>query len=116
MNDEFGGPHYDPEMFSHDGKRIVRFHKGGKPPKRRRPPRRHRAPKRKKFKMPHIPIPPPPPPPPPPPSQTSSDVLDADQEARRRAANRTNTGNGTIFGGESGQQSNGLGGNRTILG
>lgn len=39
---------------------------------------------------------------PPPVSQSSGDQFQAAQEAKRRAAGRTNTGRGTLFGGETG--------------
>lgn len=43
---------------------------------------------KKPVKMPEIAVPPPAAAPPPPPSQTGSDVLSAEQEARRQAARR----------------------------
>ena len=44
----------------------------------------------------------PPAPAPPPPMQTSGDIAQAEQEARRNAGQRTNTARGTLFARETG--------------
>ncbi len=57
------------------------------------------------------------PPPPPPPTQTSADISEAEQQARRQALRRTSPGRSTIFAGATGGYKSGaLGGTRTSLG
>jgi acetylornithine deacetylase/succinyl-diaminopimelate desuccinylase-like protein len=53
---------------------------------------------------------------PPPPSQMSSDAVDAAEEARRKAGQRTNSARGTLFAGETGGFKGPLGGKQTLLG
>jgi hypothetical protein len=53
---------------------------------------------------------------PPPPSQMSSDAVDAAEEARRKAGQRTNSARGTLFAGETGGYAGALGGKKTLLG
>lgn len=116
------GPHYEPGLFSPNGK-LIRFHKGGAAPVVNRAAERLQMKllksqlkqSKKGVHMPAIPVPEPTPPSAPPPSQTSSDVLDAEQEARRAAGRRTNNGSGTLFAGNTGGY-RGLGGTRTLLG
>lgn len=56
-------------------------------------------------------------PPPPPPTSSSADVAMAAEDARRKAAKRTNSAKGTLFGGETGGYNpNALGGAKTLLG
>jgi hypothetical protein len=56
-------------------------------------------------------------PPPPAPSQTSADVTEAEQQARRTALRRNSPGRKTIFAGETGgYRPSALGGQKTILG
>jgi hypothetical protein len=55
-------------------------------------------------------------PPPPPAIQTSTDVAQAEEDARRMAAKRTNSARGTLFAGETGGYRSSLGGQRTLLG
>ena len=107
-----------------DGKPSLCRHKGGGRPRRdRRAERLQRQlmreqlrQARRRIRIPDFHVPPPPPPAAPPPSQTSSDVLDAEQQARRRARRRTNANRGTLFAGETGGYSPGLGGGDTLLG
>jgi len=58
------------------------------------------------------------PPAPPPPSGTSADALEASNDAKRRAAQRTNAGRNTLFAGETGGYNSNatLGGAKTLLG
>lgn len=56
----------------------------------------------RKIEIPHVAVPPAPLPPPPPPGASSSDALDAESDARRKALRRTNTGAGTLFAAETG--------------
>lgn len=42
------------------------------------------------------------PPPPPPPQESSQDIALAEEDARRKAAKRTNSARGTLFAGETG--------------
>lgn len=68
----------------------------------------------KPIVLPKIPKPKPTPPPP---TSGSADQFASEDEARRRAAKRTNTLFGTTFAGEtSGYNANSLGGQRTLLG
>jgi len=71
----------------------------------------------KPLEMPMISAPPPAPPPPPPPSATSADAIQAGQDQRRQASQRTNVGRKTLFAGETGGGGNyGGGGMKTLLG
>lgn len=117
------GPHFEPGLIAPCG-RLARFCKGGGAPKVNKKSERLQMKllqeqlkqARRGTRMPEIPVPEPTPPSAPPPSQTSSDVLDAEQEARRAAGRRTNSSNGTLFAGNTGGYRSGLGGNRTLLG
>lgn len=62
------------------------------------------------MEFPEVTPPKPPLPPAPPAGQTSADVAQAEQEARRRALRRTNSARNTLFAGETG------GRQKTLLG
>lgn len=69
------------------------------------------------MEMPEVPIPPPAPPAPPPPSGTSADQIEAGNDAKRKAYQRTNAGRNTLFAGETGgYKAANLGGAKTLLG
>lgn len=70
---------------------------------------------KKPVAVPEIKLPKPLPPPPPPAVQGSADTLEAAQDARRKAARRTNAGRNTLFAGETGGYTK-TGGNKTLLG
>ena len=71
---------------------------------------------KKPLELPKIEQPKPQPPPPPPAVASSSDVAQAEEDARRKAAQRTNAGRGTLFAGETGGYSGALGGRKSLLG
>ncbi len=119
-SDFSGGPAFEPGMVDAQG-RLTRWCKGAKAPQQTSQQKRNErlqevmlrqqiAAAKKPIEMPHIAMPEPAPPAPPPPMATSSDVLQAERDARRMAQKRTNTGRNTIFAGESA-----LGGPRTLL-
>jgi hypothetical protein len=68
---------------------------------------------KKPMEIPQIKVPDPAPPPPPPPSQTGSDVLSAEQEARRQAAKRKGI-QSTLLASKTNM--NALGGAQSLLG
>jgi hypothetical protein len=120
--DFLGGPHFEPDLVFNG--RLTRLCKGAKAPQQtaaqKKAERLQLKLLRQQLKqsaegieMPSIEIPEAPASPPPPPAAVSSDVADAEQEARRKASKRTNFGSGTLFAGETGGY---LGGNKTLLG
>ena len=122
--DCLGGPHFEPDLVFNG--RLTRLCKGAKMPQPTKSQKRQEALSLRLMQqqlkaskqpmgieMPSLEIPQAPPPPPPPPSAMSSDVMDSEQEARRKASKRTNYGSGTIFAGETGGY---LGGQKTLLG
>jgi hypothetical protein len=98
-SDTFGGPYFSRDLFQIPG-RLGRFcGGGGRPPPQTAAQKQTEAlqmelmsaqlaASKNPVKMPEIAVPPPAAAPPPPPSQTGSDVLSAEQEARRQAARR----------------------------
>ena len=122
--DFLGGPNFEPDLIVNG--RLTRLCKGAKMPQPSKAQKKQEALSLKLMKqqlkasqqpmgieMPSIEIPEMPPTPPPPPAAMSSDVADAEQDARRKASKRTNYGAGTIFAGETGGY---LGGQKTLLG
>lgn len=122
--DCLGGPHFEPDLVFNG--RLTRLCKGAKAPQMSKSQKQAEKLQLKLMQqqlkqssagieMPEIEMPAAPPPaPPPPPGAASSDVADAEQEARRKASKRTNFGAGTLFAGETGGYS--LGGSKTLLG
>jgi len=124
--DCLGGPNFEPDLIVNG--RLTRLCKGAKMPQPSKSQKQQEALSLKlmkqqlkaskkpvempSFEMPEMPAAPPPAPPPPP-GAMSSDVMDSEQEARRKASKRTNYGSGTIFAGETGGY---LGGQKTLLG
>lgn len=71
----------------------------------------------KPMEIPAIAMPEPAPPPPPPPSQTGSDVINAEQEARRQASRRKGIQSTLLAGNTGGYKPGALGGgNQSLLG
>lgn len=70
----------------------------------------------KPMEMPAIAIPEPAAPAPPPPSQTSSDVLNSEQDARRQAGKRKGIQSTLLAGNTGGYQPGALGGGASLLG
>lgn len=127
LPDALGGPYFDRDLVTRYG-RLTRFCKGQSAPKQTATQKKaelknlelmEKMLNQKPEKMPSINIPPPPDPIaiPPTPSQSSADVEDADQEARRAAGKRygllktTYAGNTGGYGG-----SKPMGGARSLLG
>ncbi len=70
----------------------------------------------KPMEMPEIAVPPPAAPAPPPPSQTGSDVINAEQEARRQAGKRKGIQSTLLAGNTGGYKPGALGGGQSLLG
>lgn len=125
--DTLGGPHFDRDLIGPGG-RLNRFCKGQSAPKQTAGQKKseelnmqlmQKMLSQKPEKMPNISIPPAPPPVdiPPAPSQSSADVEDADQEARRAAGKRYGLLKTTYAGATGGYGgSKPMGGARSLLG
>lgn len=125
--DTLGGPYFDRDLIGPDG-RLNRFCKGQSAPKQTATQKKaelknlelmEKMLNQKPEKMPEINIPPAPEPVaiPPAPSQSSADVEDADQEARRAAGKRYGLLRTTYAGATGGYGgSKPLGGVRSLLG